>query len=114
MRLGAQQHAAHEVGRRDTGCALDHLEPSGCLDIAVAVLSVAVGGDVIAVDDVLAAVVGDPGQRGYVGRPRDGFGGPSAGLDGGDTEIISYKGGAFVVVVRTAHPGASPSGPCSP
>lgn len=84
VRLGAEQHAAYEVGRGDARGALDHLEALCGLDVAVAVLAVAVGGDVVAVDDVVAAVVCDPGEGGDVGGLGDGFGGPATGFDGGD------------------------------
>lgn len=62
VRPGAQQHAADQVGGGDAGGALDDLEATRLLDEAVAVVAVAVRGDVVAVDDVLAAVVGDIGE----------------------------------------------------
>lgn len=97
VRLGAEQHAADEVGGGDAGGALDDLEALGLLDVAVAVLAVAVRGDVVAVDDVVAAVVGDPGQRGDVGGPGDGLGGPAAGLDGHDALVEAHHRGALVL-----------------
>lgn len=80
VRLSAEQHAADEIGGGDGGGALDHLEAAGLLDEAVAVVAVAVGGDVVAVDHVLAAVVGDVGQRGHVRSVADGPRHPSAGV----------------------------------
>ena len=62
MALCAEKHAANEVGCRDAGGSLDDLEPTCLLDETVAVVAVTVGGDVVAVNDVLAAVVGDVGQ----------------------------------------------------
>lgn len=76
----AEQHSAHEVGGGDAGGALDDLEAASFFDEAVAVVSVRVGGDVVAVDDVFAAVVGDVGELGYVGCVADGFGYPAAGI----------------------------------
>ena len=88
---GAQQHAANEVGCRDAWGALDDLEAAGLLDIAVAVAAIAVRSDVIAVDNILAAVVGNPGQRRNVGGSGNGLGCPSAGLNGGDTMAVSRR-----------------------
>jgi hypothetical protein len=59
--LGAQQHAAYEVGCRDAGRALDDLESAGLLDEAVAVLTAAVRGDVVAVNYIPASIVCYPG-----------------------------------------------------
>jgi hypothetical protein len=115
VRFCAEQHAAYEVRGRDAWRALNYLEATGCFDVAVTVFTVAVGSDVIAVDNILAAVVGDPGERGHVGRARDGFGSPSAGFDGGDAVIVSCEQRVVQrVALRTARPGASLSGPCSP
>lgn len=58
--LGAEQHAADEVGGGNAGGPLDDLETVGRLDEPVAVLPTAVGRDVVAVDHVLAAKVADP------------------------------------------------------
>lgn len=57
MCLGAQQHTADKIGRRDTGSTLDNLETTSLLDESIAILAVAVGSDVVAVNDILAAVV---------------------------------------------------------
>lgn len=95
--LGAQQHAPHEVGGGDARRALDDLEPPRGLDVAVAVLAIAVRGDVVAVDDVLAAVVGDPGERGDVGRFGDCARGPAAGLDGHDALVQAHHRRALVL-----------------
>jgi len=54
------------------------------LDVAVAVFARAVGGDVVTVDDVAAAIVRDPGEGGNVGGVWDGVRGPAAGGGGGD------------------------------
>lgn len=89
VRAGAQQHAADEVGGGDAGRALDDLEAAGLLDEAVAVVAVAVGRDVVAVDDVLAAVVRDVRQVGNVGRRADGPGDPSAGVCCGEAVAVS-------------------------
>lgn len=62
MRPGAQQHATNEVGGGDTRRALNNLEPTRLLDETVAVVSIAIRGDVVAVDDILAAVVSDVGE----------------------------------------------------
>ncbi len=91
--LGAQQHAADEVGRRDARRALDHLEAVRRLDEAVAVLAGAVRRDVVAVDDVLAPEVADPIELGDVGRVGDGLGGPAAGVNGeeaGGWSVVCY------------------------
>lgn len=85
MGLGAEQHAADEVGGGDAGGALDDLEAAGGLDEAVAVVAVAVGGDVVAVDDVLAAVVGYELEVGDVGGIGDGAGDPAAGVGRGNS-----------------------------
>lgn len=101
--LGAQQHAADEVGGGDAGGALDDLEAAGLLDEAVAVVAVAVRGDVVAVDDVLAAVVGDVGQGRHVRGISDGFGDPAAGVGGGEALLERHDGWALVgedVLVR--------------
>lgn len=111
VRSRAQEHAAHQIGGRDARGALDYLEPAGRLDIAVAVLSVAVGGDVVAVHDVLAAVVGDPGQRGDIGGFGDGASRPAAGFDGHDTVSWSAHGASrgplwCAPLVQAHHRGA--------
>lgn len=59
---GAQKHATDEVGGGDARRALNNLEPTRLLDEAVAVVSIAVGRDIVAVDDILAAVVSDVGE----------------------------------------------------
>lgn len=84
VRPRAQQHTADEVRGRDARGPLDDLEAPRLLDEAVAVVAVRVGGDVVAVDDVPAAVVGDEGERGDVGGVGDGLGDPAAGVRCGD------------------------------
>lgn len=74
MCFRAQEHAAYEIRGRDAGRACDDFETAGALGVAVAVLAGGVGGDVVAVDDVVAAVVGYPGEGGYVGGVGDYFG----------------------------------------
>lgn len=95
VRLCAEQHAAYEVGSRNTRGALDNLETTGLLDESVAVVAIAVGGDVVAVDDVFAAVVGDVWEVGDVGRVGDGAGDPATGVSSSDSvgETVSewYK-----------------------
>lgn len=88
MAARAEEHAAYEVRGRDGGRALDDLEAASRLDEAVAVLARRVGRDVVAVDDVLAAEVGDPGEVGHVGCVGNGLCDPSAGVDGGNTVAV--------------------------
>lgn len=83
VRLCAEEHAADEVGGGDAGGALDDLEAPGLLDEAVAVVAVGVRGDVVAVDDVLAAIVADPVELRHVRGLADGFCDPAAGVHGG-------------------------------
>lgn len=85
MRASAEEHATDQVGSRDTGRALDNFEASGGFDEAVAVFAAAIGGDVVAVDYVFAAVMGDPREGGYVWCVGYGLGYPSAGVDGCDS-----------------------------
>lgn len=82
MCLGAQQHAADEISGGNAGGALDDFEASSLLDKPVAILTVAVGCNVIAVDNILATVMGDPWQASHVWRTRNGFGHPAAGVRG--------------------------------
>lgn len=93
---GAEEHAADEIGGRDAGGALDDLEAARLLDEPVAVVAVAVGGDVVAVDHVLAAKVGDVGELGDVGRVADGAGDPAAGVGGSETLRQVHDGRALV------------------
>lgn len=62
MRPGAQKHATDEVGGRDARRALNNLEPTRLLDETVAVVAIAIRSDVVAVDDILAAVMSDVGE----------------------------------------------------
>lgn len=80
MSPGAQQHSADQVGGGDARRPFDDLEPVCSLDKAVAVLSTAVGRDIITVYYVFAAEVSDPVQMGDVRRIGDGFRDPSAGI----------------------------------
>lgn len=93
---GAEQHAADEVCSRDARGALNDLEAAGLLDEAVAVIAIGIGGNVVAVDDVLAAKVGDVGQLGDIGGVADGAGDPSAGIGGGETLLEVHDGRALV------------------
>ena len=112
VRFCAQQHATNEVGSRDSGGALDDLETAGGFDIAVAVLAAAVGGDVVAVHDVPAAVVGDPGERSDIGGFGNGAGCPAAGFDGSDAtkEASACAAGGVqaggVPLIQAHHGGA--------
>lgn len=85
MCLGAQQHAAHEVGGGDAGGALNDLESTRGLDEAVAVVAIAVGGYIVAVNDVFASIVRDEGEGCNVGGVGYGAGDPATGVRGGET-----------------------------
>jgi hypothetical protein len=67
----AEKHATYEVSGGNAWGSLYDFEAACFFYEAVAVVSVAVGGDVVAVDDVFAAVVGDVGEGGDVGRVAD-------------------------------------------
>lgn len=84
VRPGAEEHAADKIGGGYPGGSLDDLETAGGLDKTVAVVTFRVGGDVVAVDDVLAAVVRDKGEGGDVGCVGDGFCDPATGVCCGD------------------------------
>jgi hypothetical protein len=84
VRLCAEEHASDEIGGGDAGGALDDFEAAGGFDEAVAVVAVGVGGNVVAVDDVFAAVVGDEVEVGYVWGVGDGLGDPTAGICRGE------------------------------
>ena len=71
MRFCAQQHTSHKIGCADARGTLDNLEATGFLDGTIAVFAIGIRGDVVAVNDVFAAVVGDPGERSYVRRMGD-------------------------------------------
>jgi len=94
---GAQQHAPHEIRSRDTGCPPDHLEAIGGLDEAVAVLAAAVRGDIVAVDDVLAAVVADPIQLGHVRGIGNRLGHPATGIRGEKPLAQGHDGRTLVL-----------------
>jgi hypothetical protein len=88
MVLGAEEHTANEVGGRDTRGALNNLESAGGLDESVAVVSIAVGCNIVAVNNVFAAVVGDPGQVGHIGSMGDTLSSPATSIDSRDTGRI--------------------------
>lgn len=62
MAFCAEEHAADEIGCGDSRGAFDDEEAVGSFDEAIAVLAAGVGGDIVAMNDVPAAVVGDPGE----------------------------------------------------
>lgn len=103
MRASAEEHATDQVGSRDAGCALDNFEASGGFDEAVAVLAAAIGGDVVAVDYVFAAVMGDPREGGYVWRVGYGLSYPSAGVDGCDSMRGNKSITSFYVPSESLH-----------
>lgn len=82
MSSRAQQHTANEVGGGNSGRTLDDLEAAGFLDKAVTIISVAIGRDVVAVHNVLAAVVGDVVQLGDVRSVANRLSDPATGVRG--------------------------------
>ena len=93
---GAEQHAADEVGSGDAWGAFNNLEAPSLLNEAITVVAVAVRGNVVAVDDVFAAKVGDVGQLGNIGGMADGAGDPAAGVGGSETLFEVHDGRALV------------------
>ena len=83
VRLCTQQHASYKVGGADARGALDDLEAACLFDETITVFAVCVRSDVVTVNDIFAAVVGDPGQRSYVWRVGDGLCGPTTSVDSG-------------------------------
>lgn len=83
VRAGAEKHSADQVRRGYAGRALNDLESTSSLDEAVAVLTVAVRSDVVAMDDVLAPIMCDPVQLRDIGGSPDGLRHPAAGVDSG-------------------------------
>lgn len=82
VRARAQQHAPHQVRRRDAGRPLDHLEAARLLDEPVAVLAAPVRRDVVPVHHELAAEAADEVQLRHVRRVRHRPRHPAAGLHG--------------------------------
>lgn len=67
----AEKHAAYKICSGNAWGSLYDFEAACFFYEAVAVVSVRVGSDVVAVDDVFAAVVGDVGEGGDVGCVAD-------------------------------------------
>lgn len=95
--LAHQEHAAHEVGGGDVRRAFDHHKQAQVLDALVAVLAVGVGGDVVAVDHILAAVLAHEVRVGHVGRVGHRVRGPLARFDVGHALVKPHDHRALVV-----------------
>lgn len=99
MTLGTQEHAADQVGGGDARGALDDLEAVGGLDEAVAILAIAIGGNVVTVHDVLAAVMANPVKLRDVWGVGDGLGHPAARIDSGDSS--KKVSGVYLLLLKT-------------
>lgn len=81
MCFGAKQHSANEVCRRDAGGTLDDQETASGLDEAIAIITAAIRCDIVSVNDIAAAVVCNPGERGDVRGIGNCLGGPATSFD---------------------------------
>jgi hypothetical protein len=62
VRTSAKQHPSNEICCGNARSSFDHLEATSGFHIAIAVLSAAVRRDIISVNNIFAAIMGDPGQ----------------------------------------------------
>lgn len=82
MPLCAKQHPSHKICRRDSRRSFYHQKSIRCFHVSVAILTVAIGCDVITVNDIVASIVGDPWKARHVWSVRNREGNPTAGVDG--------------------------------
>ena len=85
--FSTEEHTTHKIGGGDVWGTFDNFETTGGFDFTVAVLSGGVSCDVIAVNNVIAAVVVEPGWGSNVRSGGDRDVRPFASVDGGDAAI---------------------------
>lgn len=81
-----QQHPAYQIGGADARGTLDNLESASIFDILIAVIAIGVASNIVTVDNVFAAIVVDPVERGDIGSIWNAFGNPATGMDGEHAE----------------------------
>lgn len=91
MVLSAEEHAADEIGGGYPGGPFDHAEATGGLDEPITIVPLTVRRDIVPVDHVFAAVMGDPGQVGHIGCMGNTLSGPSTRIHGGATRFKRRK-----------------------
>ena len=83
MILGTQQHTANQISGRYPRSPLDNEKALSSLDISIAILSTNVRGYIVAVYDVMAAIMRNPWKGGDIGGVRDGDRRPATGIYSG-------------------------------